>query len=176
MPRLAAAHAGYMYQGLMTAYLMAQAVIDGSSLRVDKKNFAGDVFDDISLTATGQLRRIQLKSSLADDIEFESQQYLQYRGSPSPYYPPTTPDNNVGLNVPSSEAWVDQSMLWWCLFATALPCARGCRATRVFRSDYTSLTHLAGVPGTGLGPRRRIGHGSNFARRTGLSTQARTGG
>jgi hypothetical protein len=40
-------------------------------------------------------------------------------------------------------------MLWWCLFATALPCARGCRVVRVFRSNYTSLTHRADVPGYG---------------------------
>ena len=36
---LAPAHTGYMYQDLITAYLMAQGVIDKFDLRVDKKQF-----------------------------------------------------------------------------------------------------------------------------------------
>jgi len=49
-----------MYQDLVTAYFMAQALIDNFDLRVDKKQFEGDIFDDIHLFGR---RRIQLKSS-----------------------------------------------------------------------------------------------------------------
>jgi hypothetical protein len=59
---LASAHSGYMYQDLVTAYFMAQALIDPVDLRVDKKDFQGDIFDDLLLFGR---RRIQLKSSLA---------------------------------------------------------------------------------------------------------------
>ena len=38
---LAPAHTGYMYQDLVTAYLIAQGIIDKFDLRVDKKQFEG---------------------------------------------------------------------------------------------------------------------------------------
>jgi len=67
---LASAHSGYMYQDLVTAYFMAQALIDPVDLRVDKKAFQGDIFDDLLLFGR---RRIQLKSSLtsSDPLSLE---------------------------------------------------------------------------------------------------------
>jgi len=62
---LARAHSGYMYQDLVTAYFLARALIDSYSVGVDKKNFSGDIFDDIGL---GGSRRIQLKSSLNSSL------------------------------------------------------------------------------------------------------------
>jgi hypothetical protein len=56
-----------MYQDLVTAYFMAQALIDNFDLRVDKKQFEGDIFDDIHLFGR---RRIQLKSSLMSSDPF----------------------------------------------------------------------------------------------------------
>jgi hypothetical protein len=64
---LAPAHTGYMYQDLVTAYFMAQGIIDRFDLRVDKKQFEGDIFDDLHLFGR---RRIQLKSSLASSDPF----------------------------------------------------------------------------------------------------------
>ena len=64
---LAPAHAGYMYQDLVTAYFMAQSLIDKFDLRVDKKEFEGDIFDDLHLFGH---RRMQLKSSLASSDPF----------------------------------------------------------------------------------------------------------
>lgn len=64
---LAPAHTGYMYQDLVTAYFMAQGLIDKFDLRVDKKQFEGDIFDDLHLFGR---RRIQLKSSLASSDPF----------------------------------------------------------------------------------------------------------
>jgi hypothetical protein len=56
-----------MYQDLVTAYFMAQALIDKFDLRVDKKQFEGDIFDDLHLFGS---RRIQLKSSLMSSDPF----------------------------------------------------------------------------------------------------------
>jgi hypothetical protein len=64
---LAPAHTGYMYQDLVTAYFMAQGLIDDFDLRVDKKQFEGDIFDDLHLVGR---RRMQLKSSLASSDPF----------------------------------------------------------------------------------------------------------
>jgi len=64
---LASAHAGYIYQDLVTAYFMAQGLIDKFDLRVDKKQFEGDIFDDLHIFGR---RRIQLKSSLASSDPF----------------------------------------------------------------------------------------------------------
>jgi hypothetical protein len=64
---LAPAHTGYMYQDLVTAYFMAQALIERFDLRVDKKQFEGDIFDDLHLVGR---RRIQLKSSLTSSDPF----------------------------------------------------------------------------------------------------------
>jgi hypothetical protein len=64
---LAPAHTGYMYQDLVTAYIMAQALIDNFDLRVDRKQFEGDIFDDLHLFGR---RRIQLKSSLTSSDPF----------------------------------------------------------------------------------------------------------
>jgi hypothetical protein len=60
-----------MYQDLVTAYFMAEAVVDNWSLVVDRKSFEGDVFDDISIVASNRSLKIQLKSSLNDDRELE---------------------------------------------------------------------------------------------------------
>ncbi len=65
---LGPAHSGYMYQDLVTAYFMAQALIDQIDLTVDKKSFEGDIFDDLRI---GSIRRMQLKSSLSSSAPFE---------------------------------------------------------------------------------------------------------
>jgi len=65
---LARAHSGYLYQDIVTAYFLARALIDSYSVRVDKKNFSGDIFDDIGL---GGSQRIQLKSSLNSSLALE---------------------------------------------------------------------------------------------------------
>jgi hypothetical protein len=57
-----------MYQDLVTAYFMAQALIDRFDLVVDKKSFGGDIFDDLRI---GGIRRMQLKSSLTSSDPFE---------------------------------------------------------------------------------------------------------
>lgn len=73
---LGPAHTGYMYQDLVTAYFMAQGLIDDFDLRVDKKQFEGDIFDDLHLIGR---RRMQLKSSLASSDPFSLEDFSTKR-------------------------------------------------------------------------------------------------
>ncbi len=65
MANLGAAHKGYLYQDIATAYCLATALVDGvGSLTVDYKYHPGDRFDDLCLFAVdGTCRRRQFKHS-----------------------------------------------------------------------------------------------------------------
>lgn len=61
---LGAAHRGYAYQDLVTAYLLVRALVERfESVVVDRKVVDDDRFDDIEVTASGTRIRRQLKSS-----------------------------------------------------------------------------------------------------------------
>jgi hypothetical protein len=61
---LGAAHRGYVYQDLVTAYLLVQALVERfEAVVVDRKAVDDDRFDDIEVTASGVRIRRQLKSS-----------------------------------------------------------------------------------------------------------------
>jgi hypothetical protein len=61
---LSAAHRGYIYQDVATAYFMARAVVDGSErIVVDRKEYKGDLFDDLTIHRDGKKVRRQFKSS-----------------------------------------------------------------------------------------------------------------
>lgn len=61
---LGAAHRGYAYQDLVTAYLLVRALVERfESVVVDRKVVDDDRFDDIEVTASGARIRRQLKSS-----------------------------------------------------------------------------------------------------------------
>ncbi len=61
---LAAAHRGYVYQDLLTAYLLVQGLISGfDQIVVDKKVVEDDRFDDVETRISGRRLRRQIKSS-----------------------------------------------------------------------------------------------------------------
>ncbi|WP_291915183.1 ATP-binding protein [Limnohabitans sp.] len=61
---LAAAHRGYVYQDLLTAYLLVQGLISGfNQIVVDKKVVEDDRFDDVETCISGRRLRRQIKSS-----------------------------------------------------------------------------------------------------------------
>src|SRR5436305_1526839 len=61
---LAHAHRGYDYQDVATAYFLIQALYhDIPSVIVDRKQYAEDIFDDLTVTQNGREVRRQFKSS-----------------------------------------------------------------------------------------------------------------
>lgn len=61
---LSAAHRGYAYQDLVTAYLLVRSLVERfEAVVVDRKVVDDDRFDDIEVTAAGTRIRRQLKSS-----------------------------------------------------------------------------------------------------------------
>jgi len=72
MHGLSAAHRGYVYQDVATAYLLAKAIVDGTeSVTVDHKEYGGDLFDDLTVRREGRVVRRQFKSSANIDKQFE---------------------------------------------------------------------------------------------------------
>ena len=65
---LAAAHRGYAYQDLVTAYLLNCCLVQRyEAVVVDRKAVDDDRFDDIEITASGRRTRRQIKSSAHAD-------------------------------------------------------------------------------------------------------------
>ena len=61
---LGVAHRGYVYQDLVTAYLLMVSLVHGKqSVVVDKKIVADDRFDDVEVNVSGSRVRRQIKSS-----------------------------------------------------------------------------------------------------------------
>lgn len=61
---LAAAHRGYAYQDLLTAYLLAQGLVAGfDQIVIDRKVVTDDRFDDVETRIAGRRLRRQVKSS-----------------------------------------------------------------------------------------------------------------
>ena len=68
---LAAAHRGYVYQDVATAYFLAKAVVTGAGrITVDRKQYEGDRFDDLTIEQGGKRCRRQFKSSANVEKEF----------------------------------------------------------------------------------------------------------
>ncbi len=68
---LAAAHRGYVYQDVATAYFLAKAVAIGAEcVIVDRKQYDGDLFDDLTIEHGGKRSRRQFKSSADADKQF----------------------------------------------------------------------------------------------------------
>lgn len=62
MGSLSAAHRGYAYQDLVTAYLLVRALVhQHEAVIVDRKTVEDDRFDDLEVTANGTRIRRQLK-------------------------------------------------------------------------------------------------------------------
>lgn len=59
MGSLSAAHRGYAYQDLVTAYLLVRALVhQHEAVTVDRKTVEDDRFDDLEVTANGtRIRR-----------------------------------------------------------------------------------------------------------------------
>lgn len=65
---LAAAHRGYAYQDLLTAYLLLQGLVTGfDEIIIDKKLVNDDRFDDVETRVAGRRLRRQVKSSQQSD-------------------------------------------------------------------------------------------------------------
>jgi len=76
---LRAAHRGYVYQDVATAYLLAWAHYHGGQrVTVDRKEYEGDLFDDLTLEHAGRKVRRQFKSS-ADSQKRLAQAHLKTR-------------------------------------------------------------------------------------------------
>ncbi|MBP7407614.1 MAG: NACHT domain-containing protein [Flavobacteriales bacterium] len=64
MSSLSAAHRGYLVQDVLTAYILAESLVNGyEAVTVDRKKVAGDKLDDLEITTTGHTSRRQLKTS-----------------------------------------------------------------------------------------------------------------
>ena len=78
---LSAAHRGYAYQDLVTAYLLVRALVyQHEAVIVDRKTVEDDRFDDLEVTANGTRIRRQLKSSVNPDLALSLQDFVG-RGS-----------------------------------------------------------------------------------------------
>jgi len=76
MGSLSAAHRGYAYQDLVTAYLLVRALVhQHEAVIVDRKTVEDDRFDDLEVTANGTRIRRQLKSSLTPDVALKLQDF-----------------------------------------------------------------------------------------------------
>lgn len=65
------AHRGYVYQDVATAYFFAMAIVDGTDkITVDRKEYKGDLFDDLTIERDGKKIRRQFKSSSNVDKKF----------------------------------------------------------------------------------------------------------
>ncbi len=79
---LSAAHRGYAYQDLVTAYLLVRALVhQHEAVIVDRKTVEDDRFDDLEVTANGTRIRRQLKSSLNPDVALKLQDFTGHASS-----------------------------------------------------------------------------------------------
>lgn len=61
---LGPAHRGYVYQDVATAYFLAEGIVSGAECTVvDRKEYAGDLFDDLTIEKDKRRIRRQFKSS-----------------------------------------------------------------------------------------------------------------
>ncbi|MCT9825459.1 hypothetical protein [Pseudomonas veronii] len=82
MGSLSAAHRGYAYQDLVTAYLLVRALVhQHEAVIVDRKTVEDDRFDDLEVTANGTRIRRQLKSSLNPDVALKLQDFTGHASS-----------------------------------------------------------------------------------------------
>ncbi|WP_338474838.1 hypothetical protein [Pseudomonas khavaziana] len=82
MGSLSAAHRGYAYQDLVTAYLLVRALVhQHEAVTVDRKTVEDDRFDDLEVTANGTRIRRQLKSSLNPDLALRLQDFTGHTSS-----------------------------------------------------------------------------------------------
>src|SRR5262245_40365609 len=72
MSDLSAAHYGYAYQDLFTAYFLALGLVKGfDSVTVDHKGFEGDRFDDLTVHYGPSIVKRQIKSTPDSERTFE---------------------------------------------------------------------------------------------------------
>ncbi len=72
MSDLRAAHYGYAYQDLFTAYFLALGLVKGfDSVTVDRKGFEGDRFDDLTVHYGSSIVKRQIKSTPDSQRTFE---------------------------------------------------------------------------------------------------------
>lgn len=82
MGSLSAAHRGYAYQDLVTAYLLVRALVQRhEAVIVDRKTVEDDRFDDLEVTANGTRIRRQLKSSLNPEAALSLPDFVGSRSS-----------------------------------------------------------------------------------------------
>lgn len=86
---------GYYYQDVATAYLMIRAICEGAvSMTVDRKEYAGDIFDDLVISYPDKTVKRQFKSSAMDkafsaltnvtgDLRIDDIVYCYVTGSPN---------------------------------------------------------------------------------------------
>ena len=68
---LGSAHRGYLYQDVVTAYFFARGLYDSATgITVDRKEYKGDIFDDLTVQIGNRCTRRQFKSSADADREF----------------------------------------------------------------------------------------------------------
>ncbi|ASL43707.1 hypothetical protein bAD24_I09460 [Burkholderia sp. AD24] len=79
---LAAAHRGYAYQDLLTAYLLVKGLIAGfEQIVIDKKVVKDDRFDDVETRISGRRLRRQVKSSQQSNRILSFQDFNDVRSS-----------------------------------------------------------------------------------------------
>lgn len=79
---LAAAHRGYAYQDLLTAYLMVQGLVAGfDQIVIDRKVVNDDRFDDVETRIAGRRLRRQVKSSQQPDRRLTFNDFNDVRSS-----------------------------------------------------------------------------------------------
>ncbi|MDN4597580.1 ATP-binding protein [Leifsonia virtsii] len=67
---LAKAHRGYQYQDLIAALALVDALLQRTvDTIIDRKLFAGDLFDDLTITSSSGRQRLQLKHSAGPNTE-----------------------------------------------------------------------------------------------------------
>lgn len=82
MGSLSAAHRGYAYQDLVTAYLLVRALVyQHEAVIVDRKTVEDDRFDDLEVTANGTRTRRQLKSRVNPDLALSLQDFVGHGSS-----------------------------------------------------------------------------------------------
>src|SRR5690554_2406242 len=69
---LAKAHRGYQYQDLIAALALVDALLQRTfDTIIDRKLFAGDLFDDLTITSSSGRQRLQLKHSADPNAELK---------------------------------------------------------------------------------------------------------
>ena len=67
------AHFGYLYQDLITAYVLAEGLVHRyDSITVDKKVVEDDRIDDLEIVHAGHRKRFQIKSSQDDSRRLQT--------------------------------------------------------------------------------------------------------